>query len=226
MIIRYNAFKQIHKGLRAYMYDTALHIQHTDFTDSAATSILFKKIENLLWLFEGHAEVEDNIVFPIIQRVAPEVVADFESQHVRDHELSQAVAYWINMYKIAATDEERIMTGIKLLNEFNEFVAFNLQHMNKEETIVNQVIWENYSDKELLGLTQEIVKNIPRDKDPHYTRWMIAGNGNHELIQWFNAVKANAPSFVFDELISLAQETLPAERWQAVNKAVLAELAA
>lgn len=56
---RYNSFNQVHKGLRAYLYDTALKLQQTDLADARAGESAMKQVEELLVLFESHAQNED-----------------------------------------------------------------------------------------------------------------------------------------------------------------------
>src|SRR5689334_1455648 len=148
--LRFNPFNQIHKGLRALLYDTALVIQRTDFSNEDQVRVTFKKIEKVLWLFEGHANVEDSMVFPMLQAVAPDVVEDFEQQHETDHALSHDLQNIMVAYNFARTQTEMLQAGNKVLHAFNEFVAFNLQHMNKEETIINDLLWQHYTDRQLL----------------------------------------------------------------------------
>lgn len=215
--LRFNAFNQIHKGLRALLYDTALSVQHTDFAQEAQAKATFRKIEKVLWLFEGHAHTEDSKVFPLLKAVAPEVVNDFEQQHVMDHQLGEDLHNSIVAYDFAQSATDRINCGIKLLQAFDEFTAFNLQHMNKEEAIINSLLWAHFTDEQLLALQRDIVAGIPPDKNEWYSRWMIKGVNDAEMVGWLQKVKQTAPSVVFNGLVAMAEQELPEERWRAIR---------
>lgn len=215
--LRFNAFNQIHKGLRAFLYDTALSIQHTDFTQEDQARATFRKIEKVLWLFEGHAHTEDSKVFPLLQAVAPDVVNDFEQQHETDHRLGHDLENAITAYDFAKTPVDRLKCGIKVLQAFDEFTAFNLQHMVKEETVINSLLWKHYTDEQILAVQRDIVASIPPDKNEWYSRWMIKGINDVEMLIWLQNIKKAAPLPVFNGLCDIAGQELPAERWSAIR---------
>jgi hypothetical protein len=92
--------------------------------------------------------------------------------------------------------------------------------MNREETIINNFLWENYTDEALMGLTKAIVEKIPQNKNELYSRWMLKGISMHEIVNWFRAIQATAPHFVFEQMCVMAEEELPFEKW-IVLKTVL-----
>lgn len=217
---RLNVFNQIHKGLRALLYDVALQIQQTDFTAKEGTQELVKEIEQVVHLFDEHAENEDSYILPMIGKYNPQLIESFENEHEEDHRLSQQLLTDINTWWNAANDWEKQKAGTEIFYHFNEFVAFNLYHMNREEKLLNEVLWTNYTDGEILAVEHEIVANIPPATLAVESRWMMKGMNNPEIIGWLKGVKQGAPEPVFQELLQLAEETLPAGRWEAVSEAL------
>jgi chromosome condensin MukBEF ATPase and DNA-binding subunit MukB len=86
---RYNSFNIIHKGLRAALYQTALQLQQTDFTEDQQAEEALNKVREIVMLFEGHAHKEDNFVLPMINEYEPSVVASFNSEHEEDDKLGK-----------------------------------------------------------------------------------------------------------------------------------------
>ena len=217
---RFNPFNQIHKGLRALLYDTALALQHTDFTNEETTRQTFIKVEKTLSMFDGHAEVEDSIVFPKLNAVSPDIIEALEQEHVTDHQLGKALRK--KMLEYCQANEATVISnaGRSVFIAFNEFIAFNLSHMNKEETIVNEALWANYSDDELKGMVAAIAKELSPEKNREHSRWMLKGNGDHEISVWLTAVQSTAPHFVFQDLCELAAETLPEGRWNNIQHTI------
>ena len=108
---RYNSFNLIHKGLRASLYQTALQLQQTDFTDEAATEDAISKVREIVMLFEGHAQKEDRFIFPAIEEYEPSVVASFEAEHVLDEKLGQELHRCINKLFLTSEFLEKIARG-------------------------------------------------------------------------------------------------------------------
>src|SRR5215216_4290815 len=84
---RYNSFNIIHKGLRAALYQTALQLQQTDFTEEGQAEEALNRIKEIILLFEGHAHKEDTFILPMINEYEPSVVATFNAEHEEDEKL-------------------------------------------------------------------------------------------------------------------------------------------
>lgn len=219
-VLRFNPFGQIHKGLRALLYDTAILLQHTNFTVEAEIAAATERVKLVNRMFDQHAHTEDNKVFPMIEKHAPEVVADFEAQHQTDHQLSLGLERCLHLFTETNTPEQTQYAGNELLQSFNAFLAFNVEHMRKEETIVNNCLWRHYTDAELLKKVQEISAAIPPEENKYFVFWMLRGMATHEIIDWYNVIKLSAPSPVFTFFCDLGEEALPAKKWDCVKEAL------
>src|ERR671912_538002 len=104
-MLRFNIFNQIHKGLRAMLYDTALTIQQTSFSDAAETEAALRKVRAAVDTFDKHAKHEDAFVLPAIQEYEPSLVDAFEQEHVKDHALSEKLKGLLMVYKHASKTE-------------------------------------------------------------------------------------------------------------------------
>jgi hypothetical protein len=217
---RYNIFNQIHKGLRAMLYETALKLQHTDFqiNDDAETTIA--AVESALHIFHTHAHHEDSFVLPAIQSYEPALVQSFEDEHVMDDSLAEQVSEKIGLLKSQTTDSGKISAGYDLVQSFQDFIAFNLYHMNKEEDKINKVLWAHYSDNDLMQITHQIIENIPPAEMEIESVWMMKGLNNTEITNWLKTVKQGAPEFVFRQLLSQAEQALPLNRWNKVQESM------
>jgi hypothetical protein len=219
-VLRFNPFGQVHKGLRALLYDTALLIQHTDFTVEEETAAVVQRIQLVSRLFAHHAEIEDSQVFPMILKQAPGIVADFEGWQQINHQLSNGLEKCLWLFTETNTPEQNCYAGNELLQSFNAFLAFNVEHMRKEETMVNKCLWQHYTDAELLKNTQEIGASVSPEENRHFGFWMLRGMATHEIIAWYNSIKLSAPSPVFALLCDLAEEAVPAKKWDSIKEAL------
>ena len=213
---RYNIFQQIHKGLRALLYETALQVQHADFWNVEEADDAIESIEEVIRLFDKHAHSEDTLVFPAVEKYDPAVADAFEQEHVKDHLLANLLAVSISGYRSAAVITEKAEAGRQLQDAYAKFMIFNLEHMAKEEEVLNPILWRHYKDEELMGITQQIISKIPQDYMARYSKWMMRGLNNAEITGWLKGVEKNAPEPVFQALFATAEQELPERRFRQV----------
>ncbi len=213
---RYNMFTQVHKGLKALLYETALNIQHADFWNVDEADCVVQQVHEVISLFDKHAFSEDSFVFPAVERYEPAVADLFEKEHVMDHKLGQQLEQALIRYTVLPTLTEKAEAGCEIRNAYNRFMIFNLEHMAKEEDVLNPILWRYYSDAELHRLTNAIVAAIPPDYMAKYSRWMLRGLNNPEITVWLREVEKSAPEHVFQALFSQAEQELPAGRFRHV----------
>lgn len=220
---RYNIFYQVHKGLRQMLYTTAGKMLQTDFINTAETTVLMAQVTEVLDLFDGHADTEDNFVLPAVTAYEPAAAAAFEQEHVEDHALGNRLRALLNMFHHAVSSEEKNEMGSAIRLAFTEFLVFNLKHMAKEESYLNNILWNNYTDEQLHGITTRIMANLSPEKIKKNQRWMMLGLSNTEITAWLNIVKREVPAFVFNGLLATGEKELPAQRWNAIRENIHAD---
>ncbi len=213
---RYNIFYQVHKGLRAMLYETALLIQQTDFADTEEAEPVITQLEVVLELFDKHAYTEDSLIFSAVEKYDAALSKAFEQEHEEDHQLGQRLRGLITVFFHTVASGDKKETGKELNNSFIDFMNFNLRHMAKEETLINKALWRYYTDEQLKNITHQIVCSMPAEPLALYSKWMIRGLSNTEIINWLKEVKNNAPDDAFRSLMALAQQELNPHRWLQV----------
>lgn len=217
---RYNIFNQIHKALRAMLYDTSLSLQQTCFADANEAEAALEKVRVVVDVFDAHAEHEDRFILPAIQQYEPSLVDAFEQEHEKDHALSESLRGLLIVYRHAIKAGVKIETGQAINRAFTGFMIFNLEHMAKEETVLNKILWRYYTDAHLGALNQQIVAAIPPAEMEMTSAWMMHGMSNTEICDWLKAVEKNAPQPVFNQLFSIAERELPADRFRRVQESL------
>lgn len=216
---RYNVFNQIHKGLRGMLYNTALCIQQTDFTQSEAESTL-NQLEQVLQFFDEHAENEDAFILPHIRQQNAQLIDELEKDHAIDHRLTETLFDHIKDWRATDTVSLRETLGQRMGYAFNEFIAFNLYHMNKEENVLMYLLWKHYTDAEIRQMEARILQSIPLPTLLAESRWMMRSINDKEVIAWLLGVKQEAPAPVFDTFLGIARDELTPDRFANVHTAL------
>ncbi|WP_295119012.1 hemerythrin domain-containing protein [uncultured Chitinophaga sp.] len=217
---RYNIFNQLHKGMRAMLYHLALLIQQTDFArdDQAVNTLL--ELEQLLRCLDLHNGLEDRFIIPALQPCNASLAEEFKREHItanaQRHDLLEQIANW----RVAKDDSARKKAGNRIFYDFNELIAFTLYHMNKEEKVLNGVLWIHYSDAMIVQLEHAILSALPPNSLLEESRWMLRAINDAEVVNWMSDIKNNAPNEVFNVFMGLAEQELPYHRWRALQTAL------
>jgi len=217
---RYNVFLQIHKGLRVMLYDTSTALQQADLETAGADHPALRKLAATLDFFDGHAHHEDTHVFSMLQQYEPGFVAAMEAEHVADHALSNELRSLILDLRQATTPEEKYAIGTRLCHTFNAFTVFNLTHLHKEETEVNELLWKHYTDMDIIMANRQLVATLTPDEAQQSAYWMLRSGSDNELAKLFAGMKAGAPAEAFEGLMAMAQEVLPADRFEKLESRI------
>jgi hypothetical protein len=217
---RYNIFNQIHKALRGMLYDAALNLQLTDFTIEEEAEGAIEKIELVLSIIYNHARDEKIFILPIIRKFDAQLSATFETEQVKNEILSQGLRAVINAYNVALNKANKEEAGDIIFKTFNEFLALNLLHMNREEAELNKVLWKHLSDEELLKISKDILAAVPPEINYIESNWMLKCTTNAEVIAWMGKIKDHAPHFVFESILDLAERVLCERRWQKIKESL------
>lgn len=217
---RYNIFNQIHKGLRVLLFDTATVLQQTDFTDLAQTDLAIEKVNKVLEMFKNHGDNEDEYILSLLKNADPGIASRFEEEHEIDENAARHLQSIID-YLLNTTDTNlRLETGRNLCYSFNEFVAFNLYHMNKEEIHLNPLLWNLYTDDQIRAISMRVVEKISPEENAFASYWMIKGMNNIEIAEWLKAVRAGAPPEAFQGLMQIAEIELHVKRFKSLKDAL------
>ena len=198
------------------LYETAIHIQHADFWNVDETEEVIERINEVARLFDKHADSEDEHVFPAVEKYDPAIADAFEQEHIKDHLLGKLLTDSIVRYQAAPVITEKVEVAREVQTNYVKFMTFNLEHMAKEEEVLNKILWRYYTDAELMAITRQIISGVPADYVLQYNRWMMRGLNNGEITKWLKTVERNSPEAVFRSLFTTAEKELPERRFRQV----------
>jgi len=214
---RYNIFKRTHKGLRSMLFDAGARIQQTDFTRSKQANAAIETVKQSTRSFLYHLNKEDKIIYHSVVLHAPYIIAMIEQTNSKDQALAESIDKIIDQQREQDTKKEKIAFGHQLQAAFFEFTAAVLQHMNKEETVINEILWSNYTDRQLIGMEVEMMKQAASSDCTWYTGKILKELSNREILVWVDSIKEHATPFMLKKLISTARFVLPIDRWQMIR---------
>lgn len=219
---RFDIYRLIHKGLRAFLSDTLMALGRLDSDDPIAITSVCGQIRSLLAFCQAHLDKEEHYVHPAMEQRSPGSSALTASEH-RHHVEDIAALEHLTASLLAATaGPDRAVTAHALYLKLSVFVGENLIHMAQEETDNNAILWRTHSDADLMALEGRIVASIPPADQGPILRWMIPAATPAERLVFLNGVRAALPADAFAGVCALISAHLPASEAATLRAALAA----
>lgn len=204
---RFNFYAGIHKALRAFMADTLLAVGRTDPTDDAELERTVAQVNELMALCESHVAHENGFAHPMLEARSPGVSSTVAQEHEGHlHHIAHLRDAAQALPSCTAGEREAGLHALYLALAL--FVADNLQHMHKEETVHNAALWAAYSDVELVEMHDALLATIPPAEMMLVMRWMMPNLTAHERLGVMQDMRAKAPAPVFEGMVDAARGML------------------
>lgn len=217
---RYSSFTLVHKGLRNALSQILFLAGNADFNNAGEVEKLYLLGKKVFTLMDGHAEDENNIILAELEARMPN--ASHHDKH--DHELIEEKQKELMGLLTAMNDEAKSgmdvsKTGKEFFAKFSLFFGEYMLHMVHEETVTQQQLWDNFTDAELLVLTQRIVSKFPLEKTIAWYSFMLPAMNPTERLELYKAVKGAMPVEVFAMVDESIAQFLPADEYMQLKGA-------
>ena len=217
---RYNTFNKIHKGIRALMYDTALFLQQCDFNNRSEAEMACTGVERVLSVCAEHAFHEEQFVLAAIEKENPELCDEIECEHQAGKHITKRIKEYLLAIQ-ECNNNPKAPASEKLCRSFNDFIAFSLYHMNKEEEQVNKILWSLYTDEEIMAFELAAINCLSPEKLEFFSKWIMRGLADCEIIEWLKEIRNGSRQSCFQPLLNIAQKELPEHRWLKIESELM-----
>ncbi len=151
-----------HKGIRFAFAQLIMKAGSLDYTDKSKVAQLKAELDEFGGLLEEHAHLENEFILKSLEQRLPGSAQHDEEDHVVLETLQAAV-----FEKLEAILDPRISDasahamGYAFYQDLGKLYAAHLEHMLEEETVTQALLWEHFSDAEIIGLHVQIVRSNP-----------------------------------------------------------------
>jgi len=209
---RVNLYGFPHKGLRNGLSQLSMLAGNTDYSDELALDKIRNLTDELVLLLDTHAEKEDQIVLPALEERAPGSTAENIEEHI---ELENEVEAFHDLLRSMSTDSSPTM-GAGFYEAVNSFYAKYIIHMDMEEKDINPILWEHFTDDELMGIQGQILGSFSPEMMMKWFEYIIPALNPFERTIMLGGFKQNAPSEAFDTAINMLRNFMPSSELDQV----------
>jgi hypothetical protein len=216
---RHDMYLPIHKALRAYMSETLVAVGRMDCDDDQDVAAALARLRELLEVCAGHLEHENRFVHSAMERRRPGSALRIADEHIEHSHAFGDLRAALTLVELGRGAERRTLAHI-LYRQLALFIAENFEHMQREESEHNAVLWSAYTDAELAAIEAELIASIPPAEMMAIARWLLANNEHGYRVNMLAGVRANAPREVFEGLLGIARSNLTTRDWRKLAAAL------
>ncbi|RZJ11397.1 MAG: hypothetical protein EON50_13270 [Acidovorax sp.] len=216
---RMDMYAGIHKALRAYMSDTLLGLGRMDVDDDLEFAHTCDRVMQMLDLCRSHLHHENQFVHAAMEAREPGACAGVEAEHGEHEAAIAALADGIS-HLLACARPARAATAHAVYRQLALFIAHNFEHMDEEETAHNRVLWEHYSDEELVRIHDALVASIPPHEMMATARWLVPFMSPAERTALLSDMQQHAPAPVLAAVLAHVQPHLTQAEWAKLMRSL------
>jgi len=206
--MRMKSFDVPHKGIRNGLSRLSLLAGKTNYKDIKEIQQLNELGKEVFLILNTHAKDENDISLKYLEEKMKGASHHDVEEHVRLHVAQARLEKMLDELLQNPNADKADQAGSEFYMLLADYHADYLQHMSKEERITQQLLWENFSDEELVAHRSEIMKNLPPDTLLLWFKYIAPAQSHQERLGLFKSFKAGAPALLFNRVKELLAEVL------------------
>ncbi|MDD3763669.1 MAG: hemerythrin domain-containing protein [Nevskiales bacterium] len=206
---RYDTYRRIHRALRAAMAQTLVELGRVDPDDAGTVDVTLDATIDLLEMCNGHLEHENDFIHAAMEARRPGSAHKTAADH--DQHLRSIEALGRDVARVRASSgacRARLLDALYL--NLSSFVAENFEHMLVEESYNNAVLWDCYSDAEIIAIESALTGSIPDHEKAAVIRHMVPAIGQPERLELLSHLRQAMPAEAFTGLLTGLLPQIPA----------------
>ena len=206
-LVSLDMYKDIHKGIRAQLFDVTLEAGRLDASDEAARAALAAHVDGVVQLLIGHASHEDTFVQPVLEEYQPALAFEIARDHGSIHERLMTIrdATWAAA-RADGGEARALLHHLHL--DLSLFTATYLRHEDVEERTVMPALLAHLGPDGVRNVDQALVASIPPDEKAAGLAVMLPAMNVDDRYELLDGVRAGGPPEVFAGVWALVQAVL------------------
>lgn len=213
---RMNVYGFPHKGLRNGFSQVSMAAGTANPSDPASLESLKTLSDELFTLLEHHSHAEESVVLPALEAKLAGSTADNLAEHERLEAEIARIKEMLN--DIEPGSPPGALAGF--YGAFSNFHAEYLAHMAMEEGKMLPLIWDNFSDEELMKQHGRIMASFAPEQILMWFKYIVPALNPVERGIILGGFKVNAPEPFFDSVMAMLSMQMPGGEYQAMAAAL------
>jgi hypothetical protein len=203
----FNAYRDIHKGIRAELFEVTSAAGRLDPGDSIGWMALVNHLTSVESTLATHAGHEDAHIEPVLVEIAPTLADQIAEDHRRLEARFAAVHDLAAANASCPASEQRPIADLVYL-ELSGFTSEYLRHQLVEERVVMPRLEQALGVDGVVAVNAALVASIPPDQRARSMAFMLPAMNVEDRVEMIDAIRSEAPAEVFQGVMGLARSVL------------------
>ena len=140
----------------------------------------------------------------------PGSAAHDEADHEELHQLQDSLLAQLNhILDSNHTGQEARQLGYAFYQGLSRLHAGHLEHMLEEETVTQVLMWQHFTDEEMMQIHGQVIRSIAPPVMLAWMKYILPAQTPDERLQLLGGMQASAPAPFFRQVLGVAREVLP-----------------
>jgi hypothetical protein len=205
-----------HKGLRNALCQLTMLAGKTDYTNPDSTAKLQAMGKEVFHLLKDHTRTENKFILAPLEAKAKGSTSEFADDHHEVDELETELYDELMAFNGHQSEED----GHQFYLDLCDFQSFYLMHIDGEDTELEPLMQEHFSDEELMGHQIEIMKEMSFETLLLWFKYIVPARRPAENAQVLSGFKASAPAEVYEQVMALIETQISSEELAEINRLI------
>jgi hypothetical protein len=201
-----------HKGLRNALGKLALAAGKTDYTSLSSVAILKKLANEVFHLLKDHTNTENKFILAPLEKRMTGVSMIYISDHNKIDELEEIL---YNRF-LSLNGEQTNDIGHQLYLDFCHFQSLYLNHINEEDSILEQEMQKYFTEEELIQHQIEIMKEMNFETLLLWFKYIVPARRAEENAQVLTGFKSAVTDIVYTTVLNTIKEEISESEMQKI----------
>jgi hypothetical protein len=216
---RFKVYDLPHRGIRNALAQLLLLAGKTDFRDAREVAGLHRTGQEVINLLTAHAADEEEITLAALEDRHPgSSLADIASHRKAGRLLTELDGQLRDIFVRSGAGLPVNEKGRIFYWALNEFYAVYLLHMLEEEVDTQELLWQYFSDAELVTQRRHIITRMPLNALMSWLKYIVPAQGQQERAVFLRGLAGMVPHPCFVEAIRVVEGVLPLTEWQVLDE--------
>lgn len=215
---RFDMYAGIHKALRGLMGNVLFQVGRIDCDDPQERVATLGAARALLDACRSHLHHENQFVHAAMEARRPgssRLRAGEHDEHLREIAVLESMISAVEL----APPPARPAAALRLYRALALFVAGNFEHMHEEETVHNAVLWDAYTDEELIEIHDALVASIPPEEMAQTGRALLPALTPAERAAMVSGMQMGMPAEALAGLLASVRPVISDRDWAKLEAA-------
>lgn len=210
-----------HKGVRNALSQLSLLAGQTDYTTPAAVARLYHFGKQVFHVLLHHATDENEVSMRYLEERAPGATTENHDQHDNMEAFQEELEQLLQDMHVQSSEGADVSAmGAVFYQKFSELHSMHLAHMLEEEREIQPLLWQYFTDEELMAQRREIIGKMKPEDLRLMMRFIVPGQNPTERAQLLRGMKAGMPAPAFAFILENIQEVLSPEDFSRLTNSL------